>query len=173
MVIGSEISGGCRNVFAENNIMDSPNLDRVIRIKTNSCRGGIVENIYARNIKVGQCGESVLKINLDYEHNEICCRGFNPVVRNINLENVTCNKSKYGVQIIALYDSVNVYDINVKDCRFNGVSDGNSIKGKVGKISFENYYLNDSICPDKWPYNPVAQNLRSIAGLLSAAIILL
>lgn len=134
--------------------MDSPNLDRVIRIKTNSCRGGIVENIYARNIKVGQCGESVLKINLDYEHNEICCRGFNPVVRNINLENVTCNKSKYGVQIIALYDSVNVYDINVKDCRFNGVSDGNSIKGKVGKISFENYYLNDSICPDKWPYNP-------------------
>lgn len=154
VVIGSEISGGCRNVFAENNIMDSPNLDRVIRIKTNSCRGGIVENIYARNIKVGQCGESVLKINLDYEHNEICCRGFNPVVRNINLENVTCNKSKYGVQIIALYDSVNVYDINVKDCRFNGVSDGNSIKGKVGKISFENYYLNDSICPDKWPYNP-------------------
>ena len=101
VVIGSEISGGCRNVFAENNVMDSPNLDRVIRIKTNTCRGGVIENIYARNIKVGQCGESVLKINLDYEHNEICCRGFLPTVRNINLDNVTCEKSKYGVQIIA------------------------------------------------------------------------
>lgn len=101
VVIGSEISGGCRNVFAENNLMDSPNLDRVIRIKTNTCRGGVIENIYARDIKVGQCGESVLKINLDYEHNEICCRGYLPIVRNVNLDNVTCEKSKYGVQIIA------------------------------------------------------------------------
>ena len=74
VVIGSEISGGCRNVYAENNKMDSPNLDRVVRIKTNTCRGGIIENINARNIKVGQCGESVLKINLDYEHNEMCIR---------------------------------------------------------------------------------------------------
>lgn len=154
VVIGSEISGGCRNVFAENNIMDSPNLDRVIRIKTNSCRGGVIENIYARNIKVGQCGESVLKINLDYEHNEICCRGFNPTVRNVYLENVDCNKSKYGVQIIALYDSVNVYNINVKDCRFNGVADGNLIKGKVKDINLENYYINGILCPDVWPYNP-------------------
>lgn len=154
VVIGSEISGGCRNVYAENNVMDSPNLDRVIRIKTNSCRGGIIENIYARNIIVGQCGESVLKINLDYEHNEICCRGFNPTVRNVSIDNITCNKSKYGVQIIALYDSVKVYNINVKNCRFNGVADGNLIKGKVRDIKFEDYYLNDSLCPSVWPYNP-------------------
>ena len=61
-------------MFAENCKMDSPDLDRVVRIKTNTCRGGIVENIYARNIEVGQCGESVLKINLDYEPKEICCQ---------------------------------------------------------------------------------------------------
>ena len=78
VVIGSEITGGCRNLFAENCKMDSPDLDRVVRIKTNTCRGGIIENIYARNIEVGQCGESVLKINLDYEPREICCRGFAP-----------------------------------------------------------------------------------------------
>lgn len=59
VVIGSEISGGCRNVFAENNLMDSPNLDRVIRIKTNTCRGGVIENIYAAaNIKVGAVAAS-------------------------------------------------------------------------------------------------------------------
>lgn len=152
VVIGSEISGGCRNVFAENNIMDSPNLDRVIRIKTNTCRGGIIENIYARNIKVGQCGESVLKINLDYEHNEICCRGFLPIVRNVNLDNVTCDKSKYGVQIIALDTCVNVYDINVVNCRFNGVADGNSITGLVRDINYDNYYVNGSLCLTKNPY---------------------
>lgn len=43
VVIGSEISGGCRNVYAENNKMDSPNLDRVVRIKTNTCRGRVMK----------------------------------------------------------------------------------------------------------------------------------
>lgn len=157
VVIGSEISGGCRNVFAENNIMDSPNLDRVIRIKTNTCRGGIVENIYARNITVGQCGESVLKINLDYEHNEICCRGFLPTVRNINLENVTCRKSKYGVQIIALDTCVNVYDINVKDCKFNGVAEGNTIKGLTRNINFDNLYINGGLVLQEKPYKNYSQ----------------
>lgn len=142
VVVGSEISGGCRNVYAENNKMDSPNLDRVVRIKTNSCRGGVIENINARNIEVGQCRESVLKINLDYEHNEICCRGFLPTVRNVNLENVSCDKSKYGVQIIALDTTVNVYDINVKDCRFNNVADGNYITGLTRDINFDNLIIN-------------------------------
>ena len=35
VVIGSEVSGGCRNIFAEDCEMDSPNLDRAIRVKTN------------------------------------------------------------------------------------------------------------------------------------------
>lgn len=48
----------------------------MVRIKTNPCRGGVIENIYVRNTEVGQCKESVLKINLDYEPKEICCRDF-------------------------------------------------------------------------------------------------
>ncbi len=157
VVIGSEISGGCRNLFAENNVMDSPNLDRVIRIKTNTCRGGVIENIYARNIKVGQCGESVLKINLDYEQNEICCRGYLPTVRNINLENITCQKSKYGVQIIALDTCTNVYDINVKNCKFNGVDEGNYIKGRTRNINFQNLYINGSLSLIEKPYKTYSQ----------------
>ena len=89
VVIGSEISGGCQNVFAENCVMDSPNLERVLRIKTNSCRGGIIENINFRNVTVGTCQEAVLKINTDYEPKEVCCRGFYPIVRNVHMDNVT------------------------------------------------------------------------------------
>ena len=92
--------------------MDSPNLDRVLRIKTNSCRGGIIENINVRNIKVGQCGEAVLKINTDYEPREICCRGFYPTVRNVTMENVTCQKSKYGVMIVGYEDPKLAYTVN-------------------------------------------------------------
>ena len=152
VVVGSEISGGCQNVYAHDCVMDSPNLDRVLRIKTNSCRGGIIENINMKNIKVGQCGESVVKINLDYEHNEICCRGNYPTVRNVNVENVTCEKSKYGVQIIGLDEDTYVYDINVKNCQFNGVKDGNFESGKTRNVNFENLYINGSLALREAPY---------------------
>lgn len=157
VVIGSEISGGCRNVFAENNKMDSPNLDRVVRIKTNTCRGGVIENIYCRNIEVGQCREAVLRINLDYERNEICCRGFNPVVRNVSLENVTCKKSKYGVQIIGLDNLTNVYDINLKNCKFDGVADGNNITGRTKDIKFDNVMINGNLCLTEKPFKNYSQ----------------
>ena len=152
VVIGSEISGGCRNVYAENNVMDSPELERVVRIKTNTCRGGVIENINARNIKVGVCKESVLKINLDYEPKEVCCRGFVPTVRNVNIENITCEKSKYGVQIIALDSVCNVYDINVKNCHFNGVKDGNFSSGQTRDVRFDNLFINGSLVLQQMPY---------------------
>ena len=152
VVVGSEISGGCQSVFAHDCVMDSPNLDRVLRIKTNSCRGGIIEDINMRNIKVGQCGESVVKINLDYEHNEICCRGNYPTVRNVNVENVTCEKSKYGVQIIGLEEDTYVYDINVRNCKFNGVQAGNFKSGKTRNVNFDNLLINGSLALTEMPY---------------------
>ena len=152
VVIGSEIAGGCQNVFAENCKMDSPNLDRVLRIKTNSCRGGIIENINMRNVTVGQCKEAVLKINTDYEPREVCCRGFNPTVRNIWMENVTCQKSKYGVMIVGMPDACQVYDVNVKNCRFDGVAQGNSFTGQYRDIRFDNLFINGSLCLQQKPY---------------------
>ena len=152
VVIGSEISGGAKNIFAHDCVMDSPNLDRVLRIKTNSCRGGIIEDIFVKDIQVGQCGESVLKINLDYEHNEICCRGNYPVVRNVLMENVTCQKSRYGVQIIGLEEDTFVNDITVRNCRFNGVQQGNTITGKTRDIQFDGLYVNGGLSLLKMPY---------------------
>ena len=152
VVIGSEISGGCQNVFAHDCVMDSPELERVLRIKTNSCRGGIIENINMKDIKVGVCKESVLKINLDYEHNEICCRGNYPTVRNVYMENVTSEKSKYGVQIIGLDEDTYVYDILVRNCRFNGVQDGNFSSGKTRNVKFDNLFINGSLALTEMPY---------------------
>lgn len=157
VVIGSEISGGCRNVFAERNVMDSPNLERVVRIKTNTCRGGLIENINVRDTRVGQCREAVLKINLDYERNEICCRGFIPTVRRVSLERVTCEKSKYGIQVIGLDTCTAVYDISVRDCKFNGVTDGNYFKGDTAHISLDGLYVNGSLVVANAPYKHYSQ----------------
>ena len=146
VVIGSEISGGCENVYAENCQMDSPNLERILRIKTNNCRGGLIQNINMRKVTVGQCKEAVVKINLDYEPKEACYRGFEPTVRNVNVEEVTCQKSEYGVLIIGLNNVENVSDITIKNCTFNGVYKlPVQVTGKTRNIKFENFIINNSL----------------------------
>jgi polygalacturonase len=143
VVIGSEISGGFRNLFVENCKMDSPHLDRVIRIKTSTARGGLIENIYVRNVEVGQCKEAVLRINLNYEPNEQARRGFIPEVRNVLLENVTCKDSKYGVWLYGLEDRVNINNVTLKNCSFDGVKTGeNYAHGQLGEIVFDNCTIN-------------------------------
>ena len=142
VVIGSEISGGFSNLFVENCEMNSPELLRVIRIKTSTCRGGIIENINVRNIKVGQCVEAVLNINLKYEPDENCDRRFPPIIKDITLENVTSEKSQYGLLIIGLDESVNVSEIKVINSSFNGVTKGNSIRG-AKRIKFKKLLINN------------------------------
>jgi len=84
VVIGSEVSGGCRNVFVENCRMDSPNLERVLRLKSNAVRGGIIENVFVRNIRVGRLADAVLQIDFLYEEG---ARGpYRPAARNIVME---------------------------------------------------------------------------------------
>ena len=160
IVIGSEISGGCKNVYAEDCTMDSPHLDRVLRIKTNNCRGGRIENINMRRVKVGQCKEAVVKINLDYEPEELCYRGFEPEVRDVNIEDVTCRKSAYGVLIVGRDSVENVSDIRLKDCVFNGIGRENvRITGKTRNVKFDNVMMNGSLvlASEDRPYKSMAQ----------------
>jgi polygalacturonase len=128
VTVGSEISGGFKNLFVENCKMDSANLERVIRIKSNNCRGGTIDNINVRNVQVGQCKEAILDINLKYEPKEDCNRAYPPKVTRIHLEKVTSEKSKYGVLIVGLDNSPESVDqISLKDCTFKGVTHGNSV----------------------------------------------
>ena len=142
VVIGSEISGGCRNVYVEDCRMDSPNLDRVIRIKTNNCRGGVVDGVYVRRVDVGQCREAVLKINLLYESREDCDRSYPPYVRNVMLDHVTSGKSQYGVLITGYEDRMNIENVSVTNSSFDGVErEPLSIRGAKG-LHFDNFRIN-------------------------------
>src|SRR5450756_2133610 len=94
VVIGSEISGGARYVFAQRCRMDSPQLDRALRIKTNSVRGGTVEHIYMRDVTVGQVAEAVVTINFFYEEGD--AGQFPQIGRDVEVRNVTSRKSQYA-----------------------------------------------------------------------------
>ena len=138
VVMGSEIAGDCRNVFAENCTMDSPNLDRALRIKSNSLRGGVVENIYLRNVIVGQVADAVVRVNFYYGEGD--AGQHTPIVRNINIENVTCKKSRYGL-LLTGYPNSPVTDIYLKDCNFNNSERGNLLIN-VKNIKCNNVTIN-------------------------------
>jgi polygalacturonase len=141
VVIGSEMTGGARNIFAENCTMDSPNLDRALRIKTNSVRGGTVENIFLRNITIGQVAEAVVWV--DFYYGEGDTGNYPPTVRNINLENITSGKSKYAL-LIKGYDRSPITDIRLKDCTFNNVEKSDVLVG-VKNLVLENVKINGGV----------------------------
>ncbi|WP_405381034.1 glycoside hydrolase family 28 protein [Maribacter sp. LLG6340-A2] len=141
VVIGSEISAGVTNVFVENCTMDSPNLDRAIRIKTNTKRGGTVGNVYVRNLKVGQVKEAVLKINLFYGIYGTQEGDFMPEVRNINLENVQVeNGGQFGI-LAKGYAQLPIENITFKDVNIKRVDSLYALEN-VKNLNFINTYIN-------------------------------
>lgn len=158
VVIGSEISGGCQNVFAEDCEMSSPNLERVLRIKTNTCRGGETKNVYMRNVRVGECREAVLRVNINYQPKEKAERGHIPYVHNVWMENVTCSKSKHAVIINGVTEADAVYDIHVRNCTFTGVEDKPVVReNRMHDIHFDNLSVNGSLVLTDMPYKSYAE----------------
>ncbi|MBI1226680.1 MAG: glycoside hydrolase family 28 protein [Bacteroidetes bacterium] len=141
VVIGSEVSGGARNIYAEDCVMDSPNLERALRIKTNKTRGGTIENLFFRNIKVGEVKEAVLRINMRYMMLADSNQVFMPTVQNIYVENVTSEKSKYGILIDGYSDEFPVKNVHLTNCKFNGVAKGNDIEF-AEDMNYKSVYIN-------------------------------
>ena len=129
VTIGSEASGDVRNVLVENCKMDSPHLNVALRIKTNSFRGGKIENIFMRNCTVGQVAQAVLDVDLFYEEGE--GGTFTPLVRNIVMDNVTCGKSKVAVSLKG-YKSAPIRDVALTRCVFDHVEKDNVLQNVAG-----------------------------------------
>lgn len=141
VTIGSEISGGVRNVFVENCRMDSPNLDRALRFKNNAARGGLLENIYMRDVEVGQVADAVVSIDFYYEEGE---KGsFTPVVRNVGVRNVISRKSKYALYLRG-FKNAPITGITLEDCAFDNVAKPNVLENVTG-IVLRNVLINGKV----------------------------
>ena len=127
IVIGSETSGGVENVYGQNCVMSSKNLERAIRIKSNACRGGILKNFYFRNLKVGQVREAVVKINMHYANEKGSDCNYPPTLSGVYVNNVVSQESEYAIYIEGLSDKP-VTNINIHNCSFENVAKENFIK---------------------------------------------
>jgi len=115
-VVGSEMSGGVRNVFVSNCTFIGSDIG--LRFKTTRGRGGVVENVFIRNIYMKDIpGEAILfdmyyaakdPISLAGEKRELPKVEFKPVdettpiFRNIHISDVYCNGAEKGVFVRGL-----------------------------------------------------------------------
>ncbi len=66
VTLGSEMTGGVRNIYARDLTMNSPDLQSGHRIKTNTLRGGFVINSNVYRVTAATIGGPVLKIEGQY-----------------------------------------------------------------------------------------------------------
>lgn len=137
VVLGSECSGHIRNVFVENCTMDSPELDRALRFKNNAMRGGVLENVFMRDVKIGRVGEAVVTIDLLYEEG---ARGaFPPTVRNVQLDRVEATAAP-RLFYIRGFPGATIDDIRLNDSTIKGIAQAEVIQ-HAGAISLRNVTL--------------------------------
>mgnify|MGYP006286732769 CR=1 FL=1 len=133
VVIGSEASGGARSVFVYDCEMNSPNLDRALRLKSNKYRGGVVENIFMRDIIVGEVKNAVIRINQNYRSKVSDGEIRYTTYRNIFVENLTCSKADYAIQIMGL-EALPIENIKIIDCQFNNIRKENVLEHVEGLV---------------------------------------
>jgi polygalacturonase len=138
VTIGSEMSGGARDVFVERCRMDSPELDRALRIKTNAVRGGIVERVYMRDVTIGEVKEAIVHVDFNYEEGD---KGPNtPIVRDIDVRRVTSRKSAYGLYLRG-FERSPISNLRLTDCTFDNVAKGDLIE-HVRNLTLSNVRVN-------------------------------
>lgn len=137
ITVGSEISGGVRNVFAHDNKLDSPDLWTAIRFKNNASRGGKLENFYYKNNSIGQVSRAVIEIDFNYEEG---AKGDHiPLVRNVQVDGLTCTTGNRAVDLQGL-DNAPIYDVVLKNCTFGSVKNPSIVKNVKG-LKIENFKI--------------------------------
>lgn len=129
ITVGSEISGGVKNLFAHNNNLDSPDLWTAIRVKNNASRGGVLENFYYRNNTVGQVSRAVIEIDFNYE--EGAKGDFTPVMRNLQIDGLTCRSGNRALDLQG-FENAPIYDVSLSNCSFGEIKNASVIKNVRG-----------------------------------------
>jgi len=119
VVIGSEMSGGVKNITISNCVFDGT--DRGIRIKTTRGRGGVVEDIRIDNVIMKNIREQAIVLDMEYARvppEPVSER--TPQFRNIRFSNITAY-TKVAVYINGLAE-MPVEEVSLHDVYFEAES---------------------------------------------------
>jgi len=123
-VIGSEMSGGARNIFVSDCTFIGTDVG--LRFKTTRGRGGIVENIYIKNISMRNIVTDAILFDMYYmgksptdaesgkDEVVIPVTEATPQFRNFYVDNVVCMGAEKGLMIRGLPE-MNIKNINLQN----------------------------------------------------------
>ncbi len=124
-VVGSEMSGGARNIFVYD--CTFMGTDKGIRFKTTRGRGGVVENIYIKNINMFDIVQEAIFFDMYYwvkspkanEKVEIPpVTEATPVFKDVFIENIACNGANKGIFVRGIPE-MPVNNIHIKNLSLN------------------------------------------------------
>jgi polygalacturonase len=141
ITLGSEISAGVRNVFALNCNMSSPRLDHGLRFKNNAVRGGVLENIFCRDITIGEVRHAAITVDFNYE--EGAKGNYTPVLRNLQVKNLTSGKSRYAMDLQG-FENAPITDVHLDNCTFDN-AERESILKNVKNLKLNNVRVNGKL----------------------------
>lgn len=133
LAIGSEISGGVKNVLAYN--LDVNYVTYGVRLKSTQGRGGNVEGVWVKNMNVHRATSTAIQIDSDYGtpvpgYDQTTLTSF----KNINIGNLYCRRTSRAAELIGLPTSP-LEDLNFKNLDISakrGIEEKN-----VGMKNFE------------------------------------
>ena len=143
-------------------------LQQVLRFKTNSYRGGLIENIYFRDNTVAKCSNALMFGETQYtlgsaQDKEGDLGPYTPQLKNVFMSNITAGKpdapvmAKNAIQWMA-YERAPMTDIHVKDVTVYGV------KNAISLSNVKNFTLeNVKISLEGTPAELVTYNTEEIA----------
>ena len=131
VTIGSEMSGGVRNVFARHCVINSPDFPGhfpvkfALYIKTNKLRGGVIEGVHLRDFTGQGLERDAIFITLNYNGGE---GGTKPVaVRDISVDRMTIQ----GARAAMLLDGIetdHIVGVRISRSTFAGIANPNTIR---------------------------------------------
>lgn len=149
LVIGSEMSGDVRNVYLHDCVFNGT--DRGIRIKSLKGRGGVVENIWVKNVDMGKIRKDAIILNMFYSSRVSPFSEELPTFRNMYFDNITCQDADEAVSLLGLEERAvsNIHISNIKMQAEEGVKISNA----------ENIFIKNAvIIPEE---NPVYEIINS------------
>jgi len=145
VTIGSEMSGGVRDVFAQD-CRIHPGKDYkafyALYIKTNKWRGGVIDGIHVRRITGGPVTRGCVYVDMNYS---LTGPGFGdvvlPVIQNIDVERMTLDSSPYAFRIDGLAERP-LRHFHVRDSAFTGITDPTIKVSNAEDVTFTNVTVN-------------------------------
>ncbi|HUV06058.1 MAG TPA: glycoside hydrolase family 28 protein [Armatimonadota bacterium] len=162
VVVGSEMSGGVRNVFISDCRFDGT--QRGIRMKSRRGRGGVVENIWVKNVTMGEIMHDAITVSMLYGAGAVPPRtSVPPTFRGIHISNVKCEKAGRAVEFVGLPDKpienitlegicvgadVGVYCTDVRDVKLTNLQVSAKQGPVVQLVNSRDVTISGSNCPE-------------------------